>query len=190
MRKTIFAAVAASAIAMATGAYAAVPACTNNDVVINAVDCSGFYEGNLLNAAHNAEQIAALNDLIPSFTWNPADGYVEFQSPLMGATTLNFATTFYGLTYIGIHFGAGKGEVMPPGVGDQATAFYVVDFGATGGNTLMLNYAASSNVAVYSTKDKPFDVPVPEPATWAMMILGFGGVGAMIRRRRQVLSAV
>ncbi|MGH6909562.1 MAG: PEPxxWA-CTERM sorting domain-containing protein [Phenylobacterium sp.] len=26
--------------------------------------------------------------------------------------------------------------------------------------------------------------PVPEPATWAMMILGFGGVGALLRRRR------
>jgi hypothetical protein len=26
--------------------------------------------------------------------------------------------------------------------------------------------------------------PIPEPATWAMMILGFGGVGAMLRRRR------
>jgi hypothetical protein len=25
---------------------------------------------------------------------------------------------------------------------------------------------------------------VPEPATWAMMILGFGGIGAMLRRRR------
>jgi hypothetical protein len=26
---------------------------------------------------------------------------------------------------------------------------------------------------------------VPEPATWAMMIIGFGGVGAMVRRSRQ-----
>lgn len=25
---------------------------------------------------------------------------------------------------------------------------------------------------------------IPEPATWAMMIIGFGGVGAMVRRRR------
>ena len=29
---------------------------------------------------------------------------------------------------------------------------------------------------------------VPEPATWAMMILGFGGVGAMMRRRRPVTT--
>ena len=28
---------------------------------------------------------------------------------------------------------------------------------------------------------------VPEPATWAMMVLGFGGMGAMLRRRRQAL---
>jgi len=165
------------------------PACSNNDVVINATDCSGFYDGNLLNAAHNAEQVAALADLIPAYVWNPADGYVEFQSPLGGALTVNFATTFYGLTYFGIHFGAAKGATAPPGVGEQATAFYVVDFGNTGGNSLNLNYAGSSNIAVYSTKDKPFDVPVPEPATWAMMIIGFGGVGAMVRRRREGLNA-
>jgi hypothetical protein len=29
---------------------------------------------------------------------------------------------------------------------------------------------------------------VPEPATWAMMIMGFGAVGAMIRHRRTALS--
>lgn len=33
-------------------------------------------------------------------------------------------------------------------------------------------------------------VPVPEPATWGLMILGFGGVGALVRgRRRQVALA-
>jgi hypothetical protein len=26
---------------------------------------------------------------------------------------------------------------------------------------------------------------VPEPATWAMMVIGFGGLGAVLRRRRQ-----
>ncbi len=30
---------------------------------------------------------------------------------------------------------------------------------------------------------------VPEPATWAMMITGFGGIGAAMRRRRQIAEA-
>ena len=29
---------------------------------------------------------------------------------------------------------------------------------------------------------------VPEPATWAMMIMGFGGVGALMRRRQSLLA--
>jgi len=31
---------------------------------------------------------------------------------------------------------------------------------------------------------------IPEPATWAMMILGFGGIGAMMRRRRSLAPAI
>ena len=30
---------------------------------------------------------------------------------------------------------------------------------------------------------------VPEPATWALMIMGFGGAGAVMRRRRHLLAA-
>ena len=30
-----------------------------------------------------------------------------------------------------------------------------------------------------------YGLGVPEPATWTMMILGFGGIGAVLRRRRQ-----
>lgn len=34
-----------------------------------------------------------------------------------------------------------------------------------------------------------FAAGVPEPATWALMILGFGSVGAMVRRRRALALA-
>lgn len=33
------------------------------------------------------------------------------------------------------------------------------------------------------------DTVVPEPATWAMMILGFGGVGTILRGRRRLAAA-
>ena len=37
-------------------------------------------------------------------------------------------------------------------------------------------------------RDNVIIAEVPEPATWAMMILGFGGVGAMMRRRRYAVA--
>jgi hypothetical protein len=47
---------------------------------------------------------------------------------------------------------------------------------------------ATGNVgALYNVPENPGGGPVPEPASWAFMIMGFGGVGAMMRRRRAVL---
>ncbi len=44
----------------------------------------------------------------------------------------------------------------------------------------------------YSSSDWTFFTTnggaVPEPAGWAMMILGFGGIGATLRRRKQALA--
>jgi hypothetical protein len=31
---------------------------------------------------------------------------------------------------------------------------------------------------------------VPEPAQWALMVVGFGGAGALLRRRRRLASVV
>ena len=42
---------------------------------------------------------------------------------------------------------------------------------------------AGSNIDVRSTA-------VPEPATWAMLMLGFGAMGAAMRRRTQVTMRV
>ena len=44
--------------------------------------------------------------------------------------------------------------------------------------------ADSTGTFAVNTFDRPGGV-VPEPGTWAMMIVGFGGTGAILRRRRQ-----
>jgi hypothetical protein len=47
---------------------------------------------------------------------------------------------------------------------------------AAGGNSVSVNIGTAENAAV------------PEPASWALMILGFGGVGAALRRRAPALA--
>ncbi|MDN3275965.1 PEPxxWA-CTERM sorting domain-containing protein [Frankia sp. RB7] len=56
-----------------------------------------------------------------------------------------------------------------------------------------LNVAGDSSIT-FSTTETAFEFaftsPVPEPSTWAMMILGFAGVGFMAYRRRNQASAL
>lgn len=39
------------------------------------------------------------------------------------------------------------------------------------------------------TDDRAGGAAVPEPGVWALMVLGFGGMGAMLRRHRAALPA-
>ena len=55
--------------------------------------------------------------------------------------------------------------------------------GGTGANPL------TDNIGVSITNFTFPGLAVPEPSTWALMILGFGGIGAILRRRRQDLIA-
>ena len=77
--------------------------------------------------------------------------------------------------------------------------------GAAAGDSLTLNFAgasyfiASSGPQTAGTNSNSifWDIGaiqadgggVPEPATWAMMLVGFGGLGAVMRRRRNAASA-
>ena len=54
-------------------------------------------------------------------------------------------------------------------------------FGDLNGDDALDGFAATGFSATFSGA-------VPEPGTWALMILGFGGAGAMLRRRRTMLA--
>lgn len=60
-------------------------------------------------------------------------------------------------------------------------SFLRLDFGAGAG--------ASAGTALRAGGSEMFQTSVPEPGSWALMIAGFGAVGATLRRRRPVALA-
>lgn len=70
----------------------------------------------------------------------------------------------------------------PPGDGNRANGFRVYyDF--HGAKVSSINFSSDSNAFEYDGLAGA--LAVPEPAAWALMILGFGGVGAALRSRRR-----
>jgi hypothetical protein len=60
--------------------------------------------------------------------------------------------------------------------------FYEFDFGSSSVAGITLGEPGFSNAVLYTTTPVR---GVPEPATWAMMLLGFGGIGMAMRRGRK-----
>ena len=149
----------------------------------NAIDCAGYYSGNLLNGSENdvANQIEALNELGYEFDgdWNAVQPSVVFS--LQNGDQINFGTVLYGLTYIGAHFG------NVPGPAGNVSVFWAFDFGEEGAEFITLaDTQGFSNAVLYSS-----GVPaVPEPSTWMMLLLGFAAVGYGLRRRSSSVSSV
>lgn len=75
---------------------------------------------------------------------------------------------------------------VAPGVGAINYQKFSYGFTATGATTIgFFNGTTGDN---YAGLDDVSLTAVPEPATWAMMILGFFGMGSMVRRRRAAIA--
>ena len=177
MQHKVFLACAAL-VACTASAPAFATACSLTDITPAAIACAGGYTGNVLDSSGPdvTTQKAALAAL--GFTWDGTNfDNFEKLSPLNGATTIDFGTLLHGITIVGIHVGGGRG-------GGQTT-FYKFDAGAVL-DGFSLHLPSSSAAVLYSTQEATS--PAPEPASWALMIGGFGLVGGAMRRRRSHLS--
>ena len=91
----------------------------------------------------------------------------------------------------GITLYVGGTELNPPGeitgVGGSSTnwALHTVNFTANAGDQVMF-WATGTSDSLGGYLDNITISAVPEPATWAMMIAGFGMAGAAIRRRHAI----
>ncbi len=61
--------------------------------------------------------------------------------------------------------------------------------GLSGVDTSVLTFIFGGDAADGAGLKLSLSSAVPEPATWAMMIAGFGMIGAMVRRRRAAALA-
>jgi choice-of-anchor C domain-containing protein len=66
---------------------------------------------------------------------------------------------------------------------------HTFNFKATGENATLTFSSAEENAYGPALDNVSIFGAVPEPATWAMMIVGFGVVGASLRNRRRALAA-
>ena len=196
MRKSSFLVAVALSAAVAMPASAALTlgstACALSDITPAASACGGWYAGNLNGGSptKKLDSAAALNALLGTSAYTgPTLAWLEDLSGLSGGS-VNFVTALYGQTVVSFHVGAATGQAT--GVGYQATAFYRFDAGNIfGGLDLVgFNKAGLSNARLYSTGHFVPPPAVPEPATWGMMLLGFGVVGYAMRRRRSRSFAI
>lgn len=140
---------------------------------IAASGCAGGFEKNLLKGSLSLAGLAALQSL----GYDGDGSFVEKLGELKG-NSINFSRPLVGTTFVGIHYGAAGDK------GDNATSFFRFDAGA-GVDSFDFNRNGLSNAVLFQTGAVS---AVPEPDTWAMMLIGFGAVGGAMRRRSQKVA--
>ena len=176
----------AAAAGFATPAYADAPVtyiggCDTSITTPGANACDGYYTNNILSGATADLTATALSHLGITWDGTQANWDALVNAGYGGLTTLSgagnnelaFPTTLYGVNVIGIHFGNVAGDY------GNVSVFLRYDFGSTGADHITLNNTQGfSNYAIWAGG-------VPEPATWAMLLLGVGMIGTSMRRRRK-----
>lgn len=107
-------------------------------------------------------------------------------------------TVYLGAALVGQTFVVmNRNDIMDQTIGFNFGPFDNFTFAYTDAAGNPFTGGPNTNVGLIEVIDNiTFDVAdvtnpggIPEPATWAMMIMGFGGVGAVLRRRRSLVLA-
>ncbi len=156
----------------------------SNAVTVNAL---GFWAGGTLTS-HRVAIWDIGGTMLTSGTVSAADPLVA-NYRYDSVAPLSLAAGSY---VIGGEFFNGNFPVSLTGLNNAASYGWTEDRYAGAGFTMPTSTSAGGygqqGIAMVNFSIAQ-DAAVPEPATWAMMLIGFGGIGAAMRRRKRVAFA-
>jgi hypothetical protein len=140
--------------------------------------------GNLLNSANGAAAISASDNILENLTFTLLGG-ATFTSAFFNITPLNGQQNAFETASAIFTFSDGSTSIQAL-AGNGNNQFGVTDGSPGISSVSFLSQGAGLGVDSFRQLRLGGVVSVvPEPATWVMMLLGFGLVGGVIRRSRQ-----
>jgi opacity protein-like surface antigen len=165
MKTAVLATAMAAAILCAASAASAA-----RTVILTPPAADGSFSGTF------GETGVAAGDFSDTFTFAMPTG-------VAGATiTTNFVSDLLNnIDFSSATFNGHAFSLSPTGQVEQG---YVLDVPVTGGTQMLTVNGKSGGNGSFSGTLSFALAALPEPASWAMMIVGFGGIGATLRRKR------
>ena len=183
MKKIALSLVALAAALAAAPASAAVdvPTCTSGPIAPPADKCAGYFSDNQFSneKGNVALQQGAIDSLLGAGQYTVDFNALKDAGKVVSGSNVtllnNLLANAGGQVLLGLHWG------NVPGPEGNVSAFFLWNNVATGTIRLTETQGYSNAVLYRSTASV---AAVPEPGTWALMLVGFGAIGGTMRRRR------
>ena len=184
MRKLVLGLMGATALTMASAANATLIVTTPTSVtvsgpnVINSIEMSIDFVDNGTDSPFS-ETLSFMNDAAGVYAFRLITNATVSGGPDDVDITAAFIT--------GTGIGSPINLIADAANTDLRELFTLADLGLTAGTYTLTVEGTRGNASEFG--GHVVDDAVPEPATWGMMLLGFGAIGWQLRRRRNLALA-